>query len=173
MEISKYNITLRRIEESDLEQLRTWRNSEYVSKRMIFTEHITEDMQKKWFESVNNDRNYYFLATYEGQKVGVIHVKDIVDQVGEGGIYLASEDFENTSVVARMVLCFNDYIFNELKLPKIYSHVKRDNKKAYSSSIAQGCIENKEKSTAEVIYFELTPENYNKKTIKLKNILSK
>ncbi len=173
MEISKYNINLRRIEESDLEQLRTWRNSDYVSKRMIFNEHITEEMQKKWFDSVNNNQNYYFIATFENEKVGVIHLKNIENNIGEGGIYLANEKFENTSVVARMVLCFNDFVFDDLKIDHIYSHVKRDNKKAISSSIAQGCEENKEKSTDEVIYFEMKPENYHHKTIKLKKILSK
>ena len=173
MKISKYNIDLIRVDETHLELLRGWRNSDFVSSKMIFSEHITSEMQKKWFESINNDQNYYFLAVYNNQKVGVMHVKNIENNAGEAGIYLASADYENTDVVARMVLCFNDFIFDELKLDYIYSQVKIDNFKAISSSIAQGCVKDEEKSTNEIVSFILKPENYRKKTNKIKQILTR
>ena len=173
MEISNYNIKLIRVNETHLELLRGWRNSDFVKSKMIFSEHITSEMQKKWFESINNDKNYYFLAVSNNVNVGVMHVKNIENNIGEGGIYLASADFENTDIVARMVLCFNDFIFDELKLDYIYSQVKYDNQKAISSSLAQGCIKDKEKSTDSVVAFTLKPENYRKKTAKIKNILNR
>ncbi len=173
MEILKYNITLHRADAGNLELLRNWRNSEYVNSRMIYTEFITEEMQKKWFESINNDKNYYFIAEYNNEKVGVIHVKNIKNNAGEGGIYLSSEKYENTDIVARMVLCFNDFIFDELKLDHIYSQVRRDNKKAINSSIGQGCVENEEKSSKDVIWFILKSENYLNKTKRIREILNK
>ena len=172
MKIENYSISLSRLDESNLEILRAMRNSEYVNSKMLQNDYITEEMQKKWFEKINNDQNYYFLAEYEGALVGVTHVKNIVDGSGEGGIFLAGDSFENTGVVPRIVLCFNDFIFNNLKLDFIYSQVKRTNKKAISSSIAQGCVEVSELSTDEVVYFRLYKANYIKKTQKLKKILT-
>ena len=173
MEISNYNIKLIRVNETHLELLRGWRNSDFVKSKMIFSEHITPEMQKKWFESINNGQNYYFLAVSNNVNVGVMHVKNIENNIGEGGIYLASADFENTDIVARMVLCFNDFVFDDLKLDYIYSQVKHDNQKAISSSLAQGCVKDEEKSTQEVVAFILKPENYRLKTKKIKQILNK
>lgn len=173
MEISKYKIKLERVNESHLEILRGWRNSDYVNSKMIFNDHITTEMQQKWFESINNNQNYYFIAIYNNENVGVMHVKNIIDNAGEGGIYLSSADYENTDVVARMVLCFNDFLFDDLNLDYIYSQVKHDNTKAIASSIAQGCIKNEDKSTDKIVFFILKPENYRKKTIKIKQILNR
>lgn len=173
MKISNYNITLIRVNESHLELLRNWRNSDYVNRNMIATNHITEEMQKNWFKTINNDQNYYFIAEYNNEKIGLIHVKNIINNNGEGGIFMASENFENADLVPRMILCFNDFIFEDLKLDYIYSQVKKQNKKAISSSIAQGCVINEEKDNTEIVNFILKPENYYKKTSKIKTILNK
>lgn len=173
MTLENYNIRLKRIESQDLEILRNWRNSDFVNSRMIANDYITSEMQARWFESINNDQNYYFIAEYKDEKVGLIHVKNIKDNNGEGGIFLASEKYENADVVPRMVLCFNDFVFDDLKLDFIYSQIRADNKKAISSSIAQGCVINEEKSTLEILSFLLLPENYQKKTKKIRLILNK
>lgn len=170
--IEKYGIILRRITQDDLELVRTWRNSDYVRSKMIYTDYITEQMQKGWFESVNNYQNYYCIANYNKEDVGVMHIKNIIKNIGEGGIFLNDSKFENSDVFTRMTLCFNDFVFDFLKIKIIYSHVKRDNFKALSTSKAQGCIENIEKSTMDVVYFELNKVNYEKKTIRFKKILS-
>jgi RimJ/RimL family protein N-acetyltransferase len=173
LQINKFNITLNRVRFGDLEMLRNWRNSDFVSKRMVSNEYITNEMQIKWFESINNEYNYFFIAEFNNEKIGVISIKNIENKSAEGGIYLASDKFENTSVVARMVLCFNDFVFDVLKLEYLCSHVKRDNKKAISSTLAQGGIEDCEKSTESYVYFKLTKDSYKIKTKKIREILNK
>jgi len=172
LELIKFSIKLRRICFDDLELIRTWRNSDYVNKRMVMNEYITKEMQEKWFESINNEYNYYFIAEFNNEKVGVINIKNINNNYGEGAIYLASEKYENTGIVARIVMCFNDFVFENLKLNYICSHVKRDNIKAKNSSIAQGCVEVKEKSTLDFIYFTLHKTSYINKTKKIRKILN-
>lgn len=173
MEINKFNITLRRVSYSDLELLRNWRNSDFVNKRMVSNEYITKEMQEKWFHEINNKFNYYFIGEYKNEKVGVICIRNVLDNSGEGAIYLASEKFEDTSIVARMILCFNDFVFDELNLEFICSHVKRDNKKAISSTIAQGGIVDDLKSTYDYVYFKISRDNYKNKTKKIRKILNK
>jgi RimJ/RimL family protein N-acetyltransferase len=171
MEFEKYNIKLVRLEEQYIESLRNWRNSDYVRSQMLYNEYITSEMQKKWFDQLDKDKNYYFIVYNNSEPVGVMQIKNIENNRGEGGIFLTDQKYENTDVVARMILCFNDFIFYELKIECIYSQVKITNKKALSSSISQGCIRNEAKSTNEVVYFELFPENYEKKVLKIKKIL--
>ena len=173
MLISKFNINLKRVTFDDLELLRTWRNSEYVNERMVSKEYITTEMQEQWFLSINNDYNYYFIAEFDNQKLGVISIKNINNKSGEGAIYLSSYNFESTSIFARIVMCFNDFVFDELNLEYITSFVKRDNFKALSSTIAQGGIEDESKSTSEYIYFKIDKLGYQNKTKKIRNILNK
>ncbi len=140
---------------------------------MVSNEYITKEMQEKWFDEINNELNYYFIGEYKNEKVGVINIRNIIENSGEGAIYLASEKFEESSIVARMILCFNDFVFDDLNLNFIFSHVKRDNKKAISSTIAQGGIVNEEKSTADYVYFTISRDNYKNKTKKIRKILNK
>jgi UDP-4-amino-4,6-dideoxy-N-acetyl-beta-L-altrosamine N-acetyltransferase len=174
MKIENYGIILHRLDESRLELMRNWRNSDYVSNRMIYTKYITEEEQKNWFEKINNDSNYYFVAEFNNEPVGVIHVKDIVNGVGEGGIFLVNNSYENQDIVPRMVACFNDFIFDELKLDHIYSKVRKDNHKAIAMSLAQGCTYD-ESGNEEEEYskFLLFPENYQEKFKKIKKILNR
>ena len=140
---------------------------------MVSNEYITKEMQEKWFNENNNDFNYYFIAEYKNAKVGVITIKNIVENSGEGAIFLASEKFEDSSIVARMILSFNDFVFDELNLEFICSHVKRENKKAISSTIAQGGIEDELKSNSDYIYFTISRDNYRSKTNKIRKILNR
>ena len=173
LQINKFGINLRRVCIDDLEKLRTWRNSEYVNKRMVSNEYITMEMQEMWFKSVSSNLNYYFIASFNGEELAVISIKNISNNAGEGAIYLVSDKFENTGVVARIVMCFNDFVFDKLELDFICSHVKRDNSKAISSTIAQGGIEVEEKSTHEFIHFIVKKDSYFLKTKKLRDILIK
>ena len=73
MKISKYGIDLVRLTEEDIEMLRQWRNSPQIQQFMEYREEITAEMQKKWFDSINNVNNFYFIIHFEGQKIGLIN----------------------------------------------------------------------------------------------------
>lgn len=77
MIISKRDIVFRRLKEEDIELVREWRNSEDISRTMIYREHITREMQKKWFQSIDNKSNLYFIVEYKGKKIGLINGKNI------------------------------------------------------------------------------------------------
>jgi RimJ/RimL family protein N-acetyltransferase len=171
MIIDNYNISLVQLNTSHLEDLRNWRNSVYVQTQMLFTDYITKEMQSNWYATLDKSKNYYFIAYSDSLPFGVIHIKEISNNEGEGGIFLINQSFENTDLVARLIVSFNDFVFYKLNIKCLYSHVRSSNKKAIASSIAQGCIKNSEKSTPEVIYFELFRENYERKVLKIKKII--
>ena len=89
--IEQYGIILKRLEFEDIELVRRWRNHPKIRKRMSFKKHISKEMQKAWFDSINNKYNYYFLIEYQGRYIGVIDNKKINEEdfTAEGGhIYL-------------------------------------------------------------------------------------
>ena len=73
MIVEQYGVTYSRVTEADIELIRHWRNQPFIRDTMQFKEYITPEMQKKWFERINNKYNYYFLIEVDGNKRGLIN----------------------------------------------------------------------------------------------------
>jgi hypothetical protein len=58
MFFEKYGVKLERLTADKIELVRNWRNDPKISQYMEFRDHITAEMQKKWFASVDNENNY-------------------------------------------------------------------------------------------------------------------
>ena len=106
MIIKKFNITFRRLEEEDIELVRKWRNSPSISQFMEYREHITEEMQRQWFKSINNNNNLYFIIEYKDKKIGLINGKNIdwEKNTMETGIFFWDKDIYNTPVPILAIL---------------------------------------------------------------------
>ncbi|MEN8223876.1 MAG: GNAT family N-acetyltransferase [Bacteroidota bacterium] len=108
MIISKYNILFTRLKKEDIELVREWRNHSSISKFMVYREHITAEMQKKWFASINNNLNLYFIIEYKGKKIGLINGKDInwAEKTMETGIFIWSKYYRKTHIPTLCTLIF-------------------------------------------------------------------
>jgi UDP-4-amino-4,6-dideoxy-N-acetyl-beta-L-altrosamine N-acetyltransferase len=108
MYIEKNNILFTRLQEEDIELLRHWRNHNSIKKYMVYREHITEEMQKKWFHSVNNNNNLYFIIEYKGKKIGLINGKDIdwEAKTMETGIFIWSKYYRKTHIPTICTMIF-------------------------------------------------------------------
>lgn len=108
MIISKYNIRFLRLQEEDIELVRQWRNHPSIKKYMVYREHITMDMQKKWFESINNNQNLYFIIEYKGKKIGLINGKDInwEEKTMETGIFIWNKYYRKTHIPTLCTMIF-------------------------------------------------------------------
>jgi len=73
--LKQYGVTLTRIDEANIELVRYWRNQSDIINFMEYKNYITPSNQKKWFASVNNKWNYYFIIEFENKKIGLINVK--------------------------------------------------------------------------------------------------
>jgi RimJ/RimL family protein N-acetyltransferase len=163
--IKQYGVTLQRIAESDLELLRYWRNQQSVKRYMDFREYITPQMQKKWFASVDNKFNYYFVIIYEGKKVGLINAKDYSynEGFGEGGIFIWDQDFINSFAAVFSTFCILNFVFFEAKICKLSrARILKDNDRAihYNSLIGYKLCEG-QKDVYNQLY-ELSLEDYQK-----------
>lgn len=131
-EIERYGVKLCRLSRSKIEMIRQWRNDPKISQYMIYRDYITIEQQEKWFDRINNEKNYYFIMSYKGEDVGLINIKDIDDNFihGEGGVFVYNDKFLNTDFSYRAHLCLFDFAFEILKLKYITSEILGTNKRA-------------------------------------------
>ncbi|MBN9295278.1 MAG: hypothetical protein J0G96_14970 [Flavobacteriia bacterium] len=176
MIIEQYGVKLKRLEIGDIEIVRKWRNHTEIKRTMNFQKYITRQMQLDWFNSINNKYNYYFLIIYDQIPIGMINAKDISlnEFTGEGGIFIGEKkkEYELISVYASLSLL--NVVFKVLNyFEKSVIQVRKDNPKAISYNSLLGYNINKEKSTDEIYFFELTREGYFSHTERLNKTAQK
>jgi RimJ/RimL family protein N-acetyltransferase len=105
---TKGKIRFIRLKKEDIELVRHWRNHPSISRTMVYREHITKEMQEKWFESVNNNFNLYFIIEYKGKKIGLINGKDIKweEKVMETGIFIWDKYYRKTHIPTICTMIF-------------------------------------------------------------------
>jgi len=140
MVISNYGVLLQRLTLDKIEMIRNWRNDAKISQYMEFKEYITPEMQKKWFDKINNDDNYYFIIQVDNKEVGLINIKDIDYNIkeGEAGIFIYDDEYLNSEVAFKAVFVLFDYCFYKLKLEKIKAHILKTNKRAVKYNMSLG-----------------------------------
>ena len=168
--INQYGVTLKRITEEDIELLRYWRNQQSVKMYMDYRENITPEMQKKWFASVNNKFNYYFIIEFEGKKVGLINAKNFSynDGFGEGGIFIWDQYYINSFAAVFSTLCVLNFVFFKVKLCKLSrARILRDNDRAihYNQVIGYKLLAGQEDVVNQL--YELSMDDYIKNAAKL------
>ncbi len=168
--IKQYGVTLKRITSSDIELLRYWRNRQSVKMYMDYREYITPEMQKKWFASVDNKFNYYFIIGFEGKQVGLINAKDFSYEksFGEGGIFIWDPEYINSFAAVFSTLCLLNFVFFEVKLCHLsHARILRDNERAihYNQLIGYKLAAGQENQYNQL--YTLTLEDYTKNAGKL------
>ena len=132
MILKKENIVLRRLEERDIELVRNWRNDPKISQYMSFRDYITTEMQKKWFEKIDNDNNYFFIINIDNKDIGMTELKNIdyEKNIAEAGIFIYDDLYLNGiySYISTYILF--DFAFNKIGLKTIFSYVLENNKRA-------------------------------------------
>lgn len=119
MLIRKYGIQLSTLKEEDIELVRIKRNSEMIRQNMHFKEIITPEMQKKWFENIQNaiyegtSSSFYFIINYNGEKIGLINGKniDFDNKTSEGGFFIWEQQYHQTLIPVMVSIITLDYTF--------------------------------------------------------------
>lgn len=161
MIVRGYGIELHRLTEDKIEMVRQWRNSDIIQKHMQYRKQITQDMQKKWFASVNNIENNYMLIKVKDEFIGVINGAKINwDNMitGSGGIFIGELDYWSTSHPIAASLLLTD-ISALLGFLSTKVEVIKSNKRAiaYNKFLGYELIE---ESDDGVLSMELKMTNY-------------
>ena len=138
-------IQLKRIDSSDLEMIRSWRNDPIIQKHMFYQEHISEEAQKEWFKQMDKTCNYYFQIKSEDVAIGVSHLSTInwVERSAEVGLYIHNQDFWGTHIPALSSLALLKFAFETLQMKKVRAKVQPENKEAikYNESLGFVAVE--------------------------------
>ncbi len=171
MIVSKYGIRIRRIVEQDIEKIRQWRNSEHVRQYMEYREYISKEMQKKWFDSINNFDNFYFIIEYKGEEIGVINEKN-VDRSGSGtsesGLFIADPKYRNTHIPVLASLVLIEGSMYMLFGKESYIHILRDNHEAIAYNTAMGYELCEGQMDVDNQLYCMTKESFERKTAKIR-----
>lgn len=175
MILEQFGVTLKRVELADIELIRKHRNSPEIRRNMEYKKHISAPAQIKWFESINNPNNYYFLILTEGKPVGVINAKNIdwKEKFGEGGIFIWDEEAISHSIAALASVLFLNFCFDYLQFDLSYVKIMSSNTKAiaYNKSIGYRFVPYQENQRNQL--YILTKERYTRHVRKLVVTLSK
>lgn len=169
MKFVKYGITLKRITIDDIEIIRQWRNSDEIQRNMHFRKYITKRMQKKWFHSIDNINNFYYLIEYKGEKIGLFNEKNIdwENKTSETGLFIANINYINTQIPILASLCLSEIGFYIIQGEKSYIRILKNNLQAieYSLSFGYELCENQQSENLQL--YELTRQNFEEKGKKL------
>jgi len=133
MKFFGYGIFLERLTRNDLELVRYWRNSEEVNSFMIYQNEISEQQQQDWFDSINNDQNYYFIILNKREeKVGLVNIKDVdfINATGEAGVFMFGQKNWGTGIALKAGALAGRFAFENLKLASLTCKVTKENKRA-------------------------------------------
>jgi UDP-4-amino-4,6-dideoxy-N-acetyl-beta-L-altrosamine N-acetyltransferase len=161
MLISKGNIVFRRLTHSDIELVRKQRNSNDVSQFMEYKEIITPEMQEKWFKSIDNIYNLYFIIEYKGEKIGLINGRDIDwdNNAMETGIFIWDKNYLNTHIPMVAVLIFGELGVMTFGLTA-YARILKTNHRAkrYNKLLGFKLCEGQEEKENQL--YKMTKETY-------------
>lgn len=162
----RIRVRLSRLSPGDIEQVRVWRNAPHVRDRMIYREHISADDQKRWFATVNNDRNYFFVVRHDGRPVGIVNVKDVDRESGTGetGVFFGEPDDASRGIVAfSAAIALNGFAFRQLGLRQLHGRILRDNPRAIRYSVGLGYELSDGQDGVENQLYTLTPDRFDRR----------
>lgn len=160
--IEKYGVTFIRLNPSLLETVRSWRNSENVRPFMQNQNVIAKKDQITWFKSINNDRNYYFVAHIKKDPIGLFNIKDIDhdNKVGECGSFLKSSEYWET----KESMCFHFLLihvaFELLGLKQVVCTILNTNKKTIALNLQIGYVKDEKNSDESISKYRLTYNSF-------------
>ncbi|CAN5147372.1 hypothetical protein BH09BAC5_BH09BAC5_25280 [soil metagenome] len=137
---------------------------------MEFREEITRAQQEKWFQSINNKFNNYFLIEFNGEKIGMIYGSKVdwdKKETGNGGIFIWEAKWLETSAPLAASLMLTEISFL-LGLERTFIKVLRDNPRAisFNKNLGYELLPDQENKYNQ--QYVLTMENYFRKAGKFR-----
>lgn len=170
--IETKNIKLKRLGKDNIEQVRLWRNSESVKKWMEFQEEISQEAQLKWFNNLDQRIQFYYIIEYKGKDIGLVNIKNIKNSSGEGGIFIAEQEYLNGTAGLEAILAMYDYGFNVLNLNCITAHILESNTRAIRFNRSLGFKKLEDQEGVKNQKWAVERDDYFSATKKLKSFLS-
>jgi UDP-4-amino-4,6-dideoxy-N-acetyl-beta-L-altrosamine N-acetyltransferase len=126
----KNGIRFEKLQEKHLEMVLKWRVQPDVTRYMATDIEYDTGKQKQWFQTISNDESsQYWVITYKAIPVGLIALVDTnwAHRYTNWTYYIGEEKYR-LALGSIIPLYFYNYIFNDLKLNKIFASVMAENR---------------------------------------------
>ena len=171
MKITRYGLTLHRLEKEQTELVRQWRNDRKISRFMFYKGEINSEMQIEWFDSINNEQNFFFLIFNKEKPVGLINISSIdwENKTAYTGLFIYDDTFLASDVPVMASLALLDVFFLLFDIQSVYAKVKGNNKTAHSYNSSLGFSRTKKIEYGLGYEYMLQKEIYFLETSKIRN----
>lgn len=125
-------VTLRPIEEGDLDLLRQWANDPELRSQVVdWSPPISADEQRRWFEATRQDpaTQRYIIQTDGGERVGMAGLWRIDRQAGsaELGLKIGSRAARSQGLGSDAVRTLTRFAFEQLGLHRLWARILAGN----------------------------------------------
>lgn len=127
--LMQFGIELRRMVETDKEIVRLGRNKDFVRENHVYRTIITEAEQDKWFEEMNRKEHYVFVVLHKGQRIGVVYLRDIPQDLASStcGLFFWEDEFIASRIPVFAALLALDFASFYCQVRRIESIVLKTN----------------------------------------------
>jgi len=171
MKITRYGITLERLQPAQAEMVRRWRNDPKIQQFMFYKGEITPLMQQEWFTAMDNEQNFFFVIIYKAEPVGLINISSIdwENKTAYTGLFIYDEKFWGTDVPVMASLAMLDVFFILFDIQSAYAKVKGNNMVAHNYNSSLGFSRTKKIEQGQGYEYMLQKEIYLLETKELRN----
>ena len=171
MKIIHQDITLRTIEQADIERIRGWRNDESVNKYLKTRKEISAGEQIEWFNSRDPKTSIYFMMEHVCVPFGLIYVDSInLEEMSfEGSIFTGDSDYMNSHLPVKAIMMLFVLFFEHLHFELLYSRVHYKNAAAVEINRHLGFKDLRREG--ELIFSRCTKSDFESKSASLKKTL--
>ncbi len=156
------SVTLRAIEEGDLENIMRWRMAEEITRYMNTNPKLTIEGQKKWLAGIRENADVrYWLIRVNGEPAGVINLTGLTKADGVLGwaYYVGEQRLRSIQTALALEMSMYDYALIELGKSAVISDVFSLNKGVIQLHRICGCEVVEEKTNhilKEGVYYDVT-----------------
>lgn len=124
------SVSLRDMGLSDKEQVRQWRNSDWVSRYMYTNHSISRDEHERWFHKILRDPSVkYWIICFKGKDVGVVNLYEINTAHSRvfWAFYIGAHTLRGKGVGSLVECLILDLIFYKMRFHKLCCEVLSTN----------------------------------------------
>ncbi len=131
------DVSLRKIDYTDTENIIEWRNSEEVKKYFIVQDELTRETHEQWLETrvkSGSVEQFIIVDNTTGMDVGSVYLRDVDynNKKAEFGIFIGEEIARGKGIGSLATKKMIEYAFGKLQLHKVYLRVRSTNDVAIS-----------------------------------------
>lgn len=156
------SVTLRAIQESDLENIMRWRMDEDITRYMNTNPKLTMEGQLKWLAALRENPDVqYWIIEVDGEPAGVINLTGLQKEDGNIGwaYYVGEKRLRSLKTALSLEMSMYDYVFDALHKNAVYGDIFTLNQGVIQLHKLCGCeiVEEKKKHVCkEGVFYDVT-----------------